>query len=923
MRRSSRVVLGLALAGRGLVLAGFAIALAAPASAGVAAAVESVDPRYVIYVRPGALVALDPALDGVDLEVSRRAAGEGVRTLHMALSLARGGRVLLAHSLTTPVSADGHARLHSAPVPLLDVLFLGRIRSLVPRWEMSGFTLDIELHENDDHGPLIYRLHDPNRSVTISWTGLLDRCAWVVTALGIVAGLLVAAAKRRYVPVVERASLRTFDVPALLLLAVVPLGFSPFAALAVPPLALALASLSPGVKRAVVSVFAPRGRARLPRPVLLSPAIAAVSLAGLAIAWHLSLIRSFALSPPEFRPHLPLVAGLYGLLAAASSALLHVAAVRRVASGRGLGALVAGAVALAFVVGLVRVLDWATFFQTGGHVDGEFWRHAFYRQNLSLLRSDQSLALLGLLAAFLFLAAGLTALTGRFARTLAHEGRPLDRSFEGILAANAGVTLLLLAAGMAVVCAGPSPRRQISDTVREAFTTVPEYALVRPLWAEPWARGAPPTELEADTRLRLERAGIRLGGLRPDYPLLKPSLHLVPPPPGRDKPSVPPGTNVVVVIVESLSSALVDERVHGVHGLTPHLAEFAAQSLVFRRLWAAEFPTIRGELALLGSFFFGVDAGGSLLGRPDPLRARFTFLSEALRSLGYTTVHVQSDYSTFAETARLFRRRGYGRVLGAESPELQGAARHPLEKTWGAYDEDMFGAVSSLLREGAIPEPFFLSIATTDTHFPYAFLRRYEGAGGNDLLDALHSTDAAFGAFWDFLRGSPYAGRTLVLVTADHALARRAIRWERGGDRLSPFDWIEGYLHVPGSGRWRGTACDLVASQVDLAPTLLDVLDVDVENPFLGLSVFSDRPAHPLVLGREPPPVDDPRLDDRARQAARAWSEDDQRRLLAYLTALARANRIRPDVPVLARRAASTERGASGAVRIMPAERRE
>jgi arylsulfatase A-like enzyme len=200
-------------------------------------------------------------------------------------------------------------------------------------------------------------------------------------------------------------------------------------------------------------------------------------------------------------------------------------------------------------------------------------------------------------------------------------------------------------------------------------------------------------------------------------------------------------------------------------------------------------------------------------------------------------------------------------------------------------------------------------------------LHRHAGTGGNDLLDALHSTDAAFGAFWDYLRASPYGERTLVLVTADHALARRAMRWEGGGNRLSPFDWIEGYLHVPGSGRWRGAACDRVVSQMDLAPTLLDVLDVDVDNPFLGLSVFSDRPAHPLVLGREPPPVDDPRLDDHARQAATAWSEEDQRRLLAYLTALARANRIRPDVAVHARRAASAE--PSAAVGTMSAKERD
>jgi arylsulfatase A-like enzyme len=400
----------------------------------------------------------------------------------------------------------------------------------------------------------------------------------------------------------------------------------------------------------------------------------------------------------------------------------------------------------------------------------------------------------------------------------------------------------------------------------------------------------PPPPLDAGLREKLQHAGLRLGALRDDYPLLRPSIHLAPPA-DRNAPRVPPGTSVIVVLVESLSGGLLE---HGVPGLTPNLDAFAAESLSLDQLWAAEFPTLRGELAALGSFAFGADAGGTLLPGRSPTEARLLTLADVLRTHGYSTVHAQSDHGTFAGTTRLFLRSGWDRALSADDPGLLRSAAHPVEKTWGLYDEDLFRGVTRLLEDGSLRPPFLLTLATTDTHYPYAVLHRHPAAGGNDLLDALHSTDAGFGLFWERFRRSPRAADTLVLVTADHALAGRTLRRRGGAPRLSRFDRLAGWLHVPGTERWRGTRSDVLCSQLDLTPSLLDVLGLDAENPFLGLSAFSDRPAHPLLPGREQPPLDRLAPRDRARLAAVGWTDDDQARWLAYLTQLARADRIRP-----------------------------
>lgn len=888
-----------ALAG---ILFGLRLALPPPAVAvaGIAAqaasgtAIEAVDPDYVVYLRPGGLEALDPDHDRIGLSVSRREGSPPVDRYDLWVSLASGSQEIAGYRVGAEATADGRAEAHVAPVvPLAATLIHGRLAGFVPAWRYDGFTLRIELRENDARGRLVYRLFDPNRSVAVSWTGFLGQFAWLLTLAGIAVGFAVGALRRGRVAS-ERALLRAFDVAGLLALAIGSLAFGPFAALAVPPLALVLALWPAGVKRSAMEA----GRAGGPgRSALLAPALVASVLAACGFAWHLTLARAFSLSPAQLEPHLSLLAGAYAVAGIAVSTILHALVVRRLGRGRGLRPLVVAWLAFVLALGALRAVDWATFFHTGAHADGEFWRHAFYRQNLKLLGTGLGPRLLLGLALALLLAAALLWTATRFAAAMVRPSDP-DRSgrhaLAGALTANAGVALLLSAGLTSALRAGPPAPRVVSDTVREAFAAVPEYVVAASLLAGLGSSEAPPSELEPGTRTRLESAGIRLGTVRTDFPLLKPSIHLSPPPEGRDKPTVPPGTNLIIVLVESLSSPLLDERVHGVHGLTPHLDDFAARSIVFRRLWAAEFPTIRGEVATLGSFFFGPEAVGLTRRSASPLQAPFLLLPEVLGSLGYHSLHAQSDFGTFAETARLFTRNGYERVLSADSPEVQARASHPMEKTWGVYDEDLFGEVVELLRRRELKEPFFLSIATTDTHFPYAVLRRHPQSAGNELLDAVHTTDAAFGVLWDYLQTSSYAANTLVLVTADHALVRRAVRYAQGGDRLSQFDWIAGFLHVPAAPRWHGVSLDTTCSQVDLAPTLLDVMDVDVSNPYLGLSVFGDRGTHPLVLGRELPPLEGRPEAERARLEALGWTDVDQQRLLEYLTGLARARRIRP-----------------------------
>ena len=442
----------------------------------------------------------------------------------------------------------------------------------------------------------------------------------------------------------------------------------------------------------------------------------------------------------------------------------------------------------------------------------------------------------------------------------------------------------------------PVSGRDISDSIREAFAGVPEVkvasSLVRTLFPR---RGGKMPPLDEAFVGKLARAGIRLGTSDPSWPLMKPSIYLDAAnaaPVGR--PRVPPRTNVIVILGESLSSALVDESVHGVAGLTPEIDDFRRAGYTFRNLYSADFPTIKGEFAALASFAFDHRGLPITADTGNPLKSRYLFLSDVLHErAGYSAYHLQSDYASFAGTASILARHGYERVYSAEDAEMRRRARHPITKTWGLYDEDLFRSIADLMDEGAFREPFLLTVATTDLHFPYATLHPHPGTHGNALLDAVHSEDVAFGGFWERFKRSRWAGNTLVLLTADHALVRRVVRRGGADPRLSEFDYLLGSIYIPGDPRWAGGGTDTTCTQLDLVPTLLDVLGIDAPNPFLGLSIFAERPRFPLALAREIP-SERWTPEERAAVQAIGWTTDDQQRWLDLLRYLAVSNRVVP-----------------------------
>ena len=282
--------------------------------------------------------------------------------------------------------------------------------------------------------------------------------------------------------------------------------------------------------------------------------------------------------------------------------------------------------------------------------------------------------------------------------------------------------------------------------------------------------------------------------------------------------------NIVLITIESMSASYL-ERFGSEERLTPVLDSLCRSGLSFDRLYATGNRTVRGLEALTLSL--PPSPGQSLIKRPG--NKRHTSVGEVLAAQGYDVLYFYGGNSYFDNMESFFGGNGY-RIVDQKSyrPEEIGFAN-----IWGVSDEDAYRkAIRTLDTLAAGGRPFFAHIMTVSNHRPFTF------PAGRIPEERVHTrkggvmySDYALGEFFRAAAREPWFDRTIFLVTADHC-ASSAGKTELPLDKYH----IPAVIFAPGFVQPQTES--RIVSQIDLMPTLLDLLGISYEAPFYGRSVF-------------------------------------------------------------------------------------
>lgn len=302
-----------------------------------------------------------------------------------------------------------------------------------------------------------------------------------------------------------------------------------------------------------------------------------------------------------------------------------------------------------------------------------------------------------------------------------------------------------------------------------------------------------------------------------------------------DNPGPPNYRNIVLVTLESLSAKYLGSF-GNTHKLTPNLDKLREQSWFFNNFYATGTRTDRGLEAITLSI--PPTPGRSIVKRIGR-ESGFASLGQQLSSQGYDSVFLYGGRGYFDNMNAFFSGNGY-RVIDQNtvpSEEIH------FENAWGMADEDLYSQALKVADADHLKgQPFLLQLMTTSNHRPYSYPEgRIDIPSGAGREGAVKYTDWAIGQFLEQARQKPWFKDTLFVFVADHCAGS-------AGSEDLPIDNYHIPLFIYAPELLKPREDKQLASQIDLAPTLLGLLNVDYSSRFFGRDLSKPNTLPPRVL---------------------------------------------------------------------------
>jgi hypothetical protein len=527
---------------------------------------------------------------------------------------------------------------------------------------------------------------------------------------------------------------------------------------------------------------------------------------------------------------------------------------------------------LIFLMTLLRVVDVVSCYFSLSHADETLWHHVAPG---SLGYATDPRVVLALV--------GIAAVAGAVAALAARDARGVLRVLDGT-DRTAKRAVLLTLGFVAVAWSGPIAAPMLQTQHPHHWAIVPEvnaaYTLLRSKMAKPPAN--PKTvrlpKIAPETVKKWRKAGLIAADQDPNgaWPMLRrgigeiDTLPLQATPTGagstgaarvvplarvtEDGGTRPP--NVLIVLVESLNTAFTGFDPRSRHQkLMPRLREWSHEMTLVSGFHNVASPTANGLVAsfcstLPAAAVQEIEVGGSV-----DKGAAYRCISDVLREHGYRSHFARGASKVYMACEASLRSHGFDEVYGRE--DLSELYPNRPVNSWGYYDATLVDfLLSEMDRLKASAQPWLYTTLTVNSHLPgfaETDCKPPPEIAANQILTGYWCTDRALDKLFKGLKKKGLWDNTIVMVTGDHAQlpTRKVQKLIDDPDLFGAFAPMPLLIHDP--VHRLPPRITRLSSQLDLAPTLMHLIGLDVaklEHSFMGWSIFGERRAHPFIVGR-------------------------------------------------------------------------
>lgn len=284
--------------------------------------------------------------------------------------------------------------------------------------------------------------------------------------------------------------------------------------------------------------------------------------------------------------------------------------------------------------------------------------------------------------------------------------------------------------------------------------------------------------------------------------------------------------NIVLISVESLSG---DYLAHfgNTENITPCLDSLIPHGLWFNQFYASGTRTVRGLEAL--SLAIPPTPGQSIVRRPDN-DDMFT-MGSVLKAKGYDVKYIYGGNSFFDNMGKFFSNSSYTVLDKRDIPD---SLIH-VTTAWGADDEASFNFTlqqcDNSFKNGKL---FFNHIMTVSNHRPYIYPegRIDISPTYQSIQGAVKYTDYAINKFLKDAQHKPWFNNTLFVIVADHC-SKSAGKTDLPVNRYH----IPCIIYAP--QLIKPAIENRLVSQIDLAPTILGLLNLNYTSRFMGYDIYN------------------------------------------------------------------------------------